>query len=127
MQGGMLRVDSDDDASCPSRSTMSARSFNPPFARAAGSNARKLLQVAIATTFVAGIVAAVPSQARTTSIQILSRGIAFGGHSFAGVGQYEFITGIATGEVDPSNPQNALITDIQLAQKNAQGRVVYQH
>ncbi|HWG33897.1 MAG TPA: hypothetical protein VN650_06995, partial [Gemmatimonadaceae bacterium] len=88
---------------------MSARSFNPPFARAAGSNARKLLQVAIATTFVAGIVTALPSQARTTSIQILSRGIAFGGHSFPGVGQYEFITGIATGEVDPSNPQNAVI------------------
>src|SRR5437899_9653524 len=30
------------------------------------------------------------------------------------VGQYEFITGVATGEVSPSNPQNAVITDIQL-------------
>ena len=43
------------------------------------------------------------------------------------MGQYEFITGIATGEVSPTNPQNALITDIQLAPKNPNGNVVYQH
>src|SRR5271169_1690329 len=67
------------------------------------------------------------AQARITQIQILTRGTAFGGHSFAGVGQYEFITGIATGEVDPANPQNSLITDIGLAPKNARGHVVYQH
>src|SRR5262249_834708 len=48
-------------------------------------------------------------------------------HSFPGVGQYEVITGIATGEVDPSNPQNALITDIQLAPKLPNGNVQYQH
>ena len=68
-----------------------------------------------------------PSQARTTSIQILSRGIAFGGHSFPGVGQYEFITGIAAGEVDPTNPQNAVVTDIGLAPVNGNGNVVYRH
>ena len=67
------------------------------------------------------------AHARITQIQILNRGIAFGGYSFAGVGQYEFITGIATGEVDPTNPQNAVITDIQLAPKNAGGNVGYQH
>jgi len=74
------------------------------------------------------VLAAAPvAHARITQIQILTRGTAFGGYSFAGVGQYEFITGIATGEVDPTNPQNALITDIQLAPKNARGHVVYQH
>ena len=52
---------------------------------------------------------------------------AFGGYSFAGVGQYEFITGIATGEVSPTNPQNSIITDIELAPRNARGNVVYQH
>src|SRR5262249_10735173 len=57
------------------------------------------------------LVASPVAHARTTQIQILTRGLAFGGHSFAGIGQYEFITGIATGEVDPKNPQNALITD----------------
>ena len=53
--------------------------------------------------------------------------IAFGGYSFPGVGQYEVITGIATGEVNPSSPQNAVITDINLAPINANGNVVYQH
>ena len=67
------------------------------------------------------------AHARITQIQILNRGIAFGGYSFAGVGQYEFITGIATGDVNPTNPQNAVITDIQLAPRNAGGNVVYQH
>jgi hypothetical protein len=46
---------------------------------------------------------------------------------FPGVGQYEVITGIASGEVDPSNPQNAVITDLQLAPRNANGKVAYQH
>jgi hypothetical protein len=54
--------------------------------------------------------------------------IAFGGYSFPGVGQYEFITGTATGEVDPSNPQNAIITGLQLAlPRNANNTVSYQH
>jgi hypothetical protein len=52
--------------------------------------------------------------------------MAFGGYSFPGVGQYEVITGIATGAVDPSNPQNAVITDLQLAPRTG-GKIVYQH
>jgi hypothetical protein len=39
------------------------------------------------------------------------------------VGQYEKIRGIAYGEVDPSDPRNAVITDIELASINAQGMV----
>ncbi|MGA7480515.1 MAG: hypothetical protein WBW26_01405, partial [Bradyrhizobium sp.] len=82
--------------------------------------------LAAASCLVIGVLAAAPdAHARITQIQILTRGTAFGSQSFAGVGQYEFITGIATGEVDPNNPQNSLITDIQLAPKNAQGHVVY--
>ncbi|MFZ0811610.1 MAG: alpha/beta hydrolase domain-containing protein [Bradyrhizobium sp.] len=84
--------------------------------------------LAAASCLAIGVLAAAPdAHARITQIQILTRGTAFGSHSFAGVGQYEFITGIATGEVDPNNPQNSLITDIQLAPKNAQGHVVYKH
>ncbi|HVV61535.1 MAG TPA: alpha/beta hydrolase domain-containing protein, partial [Pseudolabrys sp.] len=36
-------------------------------------------------------------------------------------------TGIASGEVNPNNPQNAVITDINLAPRNARGNVEYQH
>ncbi len=77
---------------------------------------RTLLQLGIATALATGMLAATSAaDARTTKIEITSRAIAFGGHSFAGVGQYEKITGIATGEVDPNNPLNAVITDIEIA------------
>jgi hypothetical protein len=86
-----------------------------PFLRVPDSK-RKLLRISVATLFATNVLAATTvAQARTTQIQILNRGLAFGGHSFAGVGQYEFITGIATGEVNPTNPQNAIISDVQLA------------
>jgi hypothetical protein len=98
-----------------------------PFALTYGPKnnlSRLRLACLLATSMLAATTVA---QARTTQIQILNRGTAFGGHSFAGEGQYEFITGIATGEVNPANPQNACITDIQLAPKNNRGNVVYQH
>jgi len=100
-----------------------------PFLPVPDSNRRKLLRIGIATLLLATSVLAATTiaQARTTQILILSRGTAFGGHSFSGVGQYEFITGVATGEVNPANPQNAIITDIQLAPRNARGNVEYQH
>ena len=68
------------------------------------------------------------AQARITKITITSQPgtIAFGGYSFPGVGQYELITGIATGEVNPSSPQNAVITDINSPRKT-NGNVGYQH
>jgi hypothetical protein len=65
--------------------------------------------------------------ARITRIEITSRTIAFGGYSFAGVGQYERIVGIAHGEVDPGDPKNAIITDLQLAPTNERGKVEYAH
>ena len=63
------------------------------------------------------VAAASVAQARITKIKITSAPgtIAFGGYSFPGVGQYEVITGIATGEVNPNSLQNAVITDINLA------------
>src|SRR5215475_12455456 len=50
---------------------------------------------------------------------------AYGGPSFGSVGQYEQISGIAYGEVDPKDPLNAVITDIELAPRNARGMVEY--
>src|SRR5437763_16282534 len=96
---------------------------NVPFVRSPCSNNRKLSRLRLAGLLATSILAATSvAEARTTQIQILTRRIAFGGHSFAGVGQYEFITGVATGEVNPANPQNAIITDIQLAPRSSRGR-----
>src|SRR6266850_3349572 len=50
---------------------------------------------------------------------------AFGGLSFGRVGQYEKLRGTATGELDPNDPRNKVITDIELAPRNAAGMVTY--
>jgi hypothetical protein len=83
-----------------------------------------LLRLVI-TGLLASIVLAVPSgaQARITKIAILSSGTAFGGYSFAGVGTYQVLRGYAIDAVDPFEPQNAVITDIQLASKDSNGKV----
>ena len=49
----------------------------------------------------------------------------FGGLSFGSVGQYEKLRGTAYGEIDPSDPRNALITDLEFASVNAKGMVEY--
>jgi hypothetical protein len=65
------------------------------------------------------------THARVNRIEILTRTAAFGGLSFGTVGPYEKIFARAYGELDPSNPRNALITDINLAPRNANGNVEY--
>jgi hypothetical protein len=80
----------------------------------------------VATLAAVATLVPTPADARITRIQIISRTIAFGGYSFPGVGRYERIVGIAYGEVDPGDPRNAVITDLQLAPK-LNGKVQYQH
>ena len=98
------------------------------FALVAEFARRRMLRVGAASVVATAIVAAAPvADARTTKIQIMSRTTAFGGYSFPGVGQYEVITGVATGEVNPKDPKNAVITDIALAPRLPNGNVQYQH
>ena len=69
---------------------------------------------------------ALPSNAAVTQINITCvQSPTFGGQSFGSVGQYELIQGTITGEVDPYNPQNAVIVDLQNAPRNADGMVTY--
>ncbi len=49
----------------------------------------------------------------------------FDGATFGSVGQYETLAGKAYGELDPNDPLNAVITDIKLAPRNANGKVEY--
>src|SRR6266849_8152 len=69
----------------------------------------------------------VPSaNARITRVIITStQSPTFDGTVFGNVGQYEKLVGQAFGEVDPSDPRNAVITDIGLAPRNASGMVEY--
>jgi hypothetical protein len=50
---------------------------------------------------------------------------AFDGRTFGTVGPYETLAGRAFGELDPNDPHNRIITDIQFAPKNRNGRVEY--
>lgn len=49
----------------------------------------------------------------------------FGGQSFGAAGQFEKLVGTAYGEVDPHDRRNAIIQDIELAPRNARGKVEY--
>jgi hypothetical protein len=63
--------------------------------------------------------------ARITHIEITKSEPAFGGRSFGDAGAYEHLTGRVTGELDPADPANSGIQDINLAPRNARGMVEY--
>lgn len=67
------------------------------------------------------------AEARITRIDIIStQSPTFEGRTFGRVGAYEKLRGKAYGEVDPDDPLNAVITDIDLAPRNADGNVEYE-
>ena len=87
---------------------------------------RRLVPFFVATALLA--TAPGVADARITKVAIdtaLSQSPTFGDYSWPGVGQYEKVVGTAFGEVDPTNPQNAVIVDIQLAPRNVRGNVEY--
>lgn len=72
-------------------------------------------------------IAASAAQARITRLTIARvESPTFEGRSFGSVGTYDKLVGRATGEVDPKDPRNAVITDIALAPRNARGMVEYE-
>ena len=75
----------------------------------------------------AGLIAdATPVHARVTRLVIdVKTSPAFGGATFGSAGQYETIAGHVFGELDPNDSHNSIINDIQLAPKNAAGKVEY--
>jgi Alpha/beta hydrolase domain len=86
---------------------------------------RHLLRIGLAGAVLAGTTALQPADARITRIEITRIEPAFGGASFGAVGAYERLLGRAHGEVDPNDRRNAIIQDIELAPRNARGRVEY--
>jgi Alpha/beta hydrolase domain len=78
---------------------------------------------------VIGVVAAASmtaeANARITHVEIIKTEPAFGGQSFGDAGAYEHLTGRVTGELDPADPANSGIQDINRAPRNARGMVEY--
>ena len=65
-------------------------------------------------------------EARVTRLVIEQKqSPAYDGKVFGSVGQYEILTGKAYGELDPKDPHNTIITDLQFAPRNARGMVEY--
>ena len=94
-------------------------------ARAAGLPDRLYVAAAAALAITAAF-AAPEAQARIVRFEVTqTESPTFGGFSWPGVGQYEKIVGVARGEVNPLDPKNAVIADIALAPRNANGNVEY--
>lgn len=65
------------------------------------------------------------ARARVLRVEITQSTPAFGGRSFGDAGTYRHLVGHVRGEVDPADPQDALIQDLWLAPRDARGRVAY--
>lgn len=84
----------------------------------------------LAAVLAAFLIASPAAQARVTKIVIDHKvspafPVEGGFQSFGAAGQYETIAGRAFGELDPGDPNNAIIQDIALAPRNANGKVEY--
>jgi hypothetical protein len=89
---------------------------------------RSALHLAVAGAFAASVAYAATADARLVKIVITSKeSPTFGGYSWPGVGQYEKLVGMAYGELNPNDPKNSVIVDIELAPRNAAGMVEYSH
>ena len=69
--------------------------------------------------------AAASAQARVTRIEISSRADLIGGKSFGLAGAYEKVVGKVYFTVDPNNPHDKIIVDLDKAPCNAQGLVEF--
>jgi len=85
----------------------------------------KLIVAGIAALFVTNAASAAKGPPRIT-LDIASRSTAFDGRSFGAAGVYERITGIARLEIDPDDPANAGIVDLDHAPRDARGMVRYE-
>src|SRR5688500_10760165 len=66
-----------------------------------------------------------PSHAELTRVEITKRIDVLNGKAFGAVGPYEKLHGKAYFAVDPKNPRNQVIADIDLAPRNRDGKVEF--
>jgi hypothetical protein len=83
-----------------------------------------LNRIGVAAT--AFLICSASIQARVTRIVVERRDSpAFGGQVYGKAGAYEVLSGHFFGEIDPKDPRNSIIMDIQFAPRNARGMVEY--
>jgi hypothetical protein len=72
------------------------------------------------------VLAAAPAGARVTEINVTAVEPFADGTSFGNTGAYERAKGTFKGELDPADPRNKVIVNLEKAPKNAAGRVEYE-
>src|SRR5271166_2621260 len=73
----------------------------------------------------ASLAIASTAHAEVVSLQILNREPFAGGKAFGDVGPYDQITAIARFAIDPKDARNRVIVDLDLAPRNAGGKVEF--
>ena len=84
---------------------------------------RRILELLVVTF--AFVIAACAARAEVTRVEISSRQDVLGGKSFGSVGPYEKLSGRVYFAIDPKNPHNKIVADLDKAPKDAQGRVEF--
>ncbi|HWX35235.1 MAG TPA: alpha/beta hydrolase domain-containing protein, partial [Steroidobacteraceae bacterium] len=80
--------------------------------------------LAVTTTVMSiAFAAAQPSEARVVKFVVEQRSTFVGGAAWGNVGAYEMLRGTAYLEVDPRDPRDAVIVDLENAPRNAHGMV----
>jgi hypothetical protein len=69
--------------------------------------------------------AVIPARAEVTRVDIQRREDVLGGKSFGNAGAYEKLVGRVYFAVDPTNPHNKIVVDLDKAPRNAQGKVEF--
>lgn len=100
---------------------------NAPTVRVVGWPATRLRPGACRRTVVAAVLwlLAASASAEVTRIDITSRRDVLAGKPFGDVGPYEVLTGRVHFAVDPANPRNRVIADIDAAPRNASGHAEF--
>lgn len=81
--------------------------------------------VGLGVAAVTATLAAGSARAELVRIDITRRADVLGGRPFGATGPYESLIGTAQFAVDPSNPRDRIIADLDKAPRNAQGRVEF--
>jgi hypothetical protein len=88
-----------------------------------GSSAKTVCMCAVLGTIL--VLTPATSHAELTRVEIASRVDVLNGKAFGDVGPYEKLHGKAYFAVDPKNPRNQVIADIDLAPRNRDGKVEF--
>ena len=72
------------------------------------------------------VLTAAPATARVTEITVAAVEPFADGASFGDAGAYERVKGTFKGELDPADPRNRVIVNLDKAPKNAAGRIEYE-